>query len=870
MTKFRLMTLPKLAALMVLSAPAMAAPRDVYVVPFSHLDFFWGGTREECLARGNRILAKAIAIARQNPSFRFLMEDEDFVANYVESHAGTPELADLKRLVRDGRIEISPKWAGIFQDLPDGEILTRNFIYGKRYAQDVFGVDPKTAHIGDLPGYTPQYPQILQQTRTPYMVMTRMGPPEHPLFYWKAPDGSRELVWFSLKGYGWGAQLGLADDITPEREAKIKQDIAEIGPLTSAPIFMNWGSDLYTPTERLVPNLATLNQNIPALKMAFSTPDEYFERVAGTPNLPVLSGEIPSAWPNIVSSLPHMWPLVVPATATLEAAERFAAVNYALGYADYPEATLDFLWKKLIESTDHNHDGQGGIIGDTRKADYSRLSIIRGGEILRDSLRNIAERVRIPVSPSVPVVVFNPEGWQRDDVVRSHLTIFGDVVPGRINEYRKGLRLVDETGANIPFHVDQSSDNISRALDISFVARRVPALGYKTYYLKPAADFEKSPEAAKIVLDSVNDTKDPRRPYGSDVMENDFYRVSVDKATGRVTLFDKQLNRDVVKAMEVSALEEQGGNYVGVEPLSGRTIYTTVDRVDVEENNGVRATLKIVGHLADIPVTQRLSLWQGLKRLDIENTVDWRKVRYLRIEQVVPYQIHDARIQYGVPFGSNAAENLIPNSGPHFWDEISKDSWLNARHIQDWISAGAPDWELTMATDHQFVRLDGGVFRGEMLRGTKATSVKIVSDNGVDSMHYPPPGTYTFKYSITSGSGDWRTRKSYRTGLNFNNPLLPVSVVDDVTHKTLPPSQSFLEASSENIVLSAVKKAGRGSDIIVRWYENEGVAANPNVLFLGKPVNAEPVNLLEEPAAKGVATGLRPFEIKTLRLPVRR
>lgn len=203
----------------------------------------------------------------------------------------------------------------------------------------------------------------------------------------------------------------------------------------------------------------------------------------------MLSGEIPSSWPNIVSSLPHLWPLVIPAAAILEAAERFANINYALGYADYPENTLDFLRKKLIESTNHSHDGQGGKVGDTRKGDYARLSIIRGGESLRDSLRNIAERVKIPIHPSEPLVVFNPKGWTRDDIVKAHLTLYGDVVPARTDDYRKGMRLVDENGAEVPFHVDKSSENISRALEISFVAKDVPALGYKTYYLKPAQNM---------------------------------------------------------------------------------------------------------------------------------------------------------------------------------------------------------------------------------------------------------------------------------------------------------------------------------------------------------------------------------------------
>ncbi len=44
-----------LAAILLTVSPALCAEQgvDVYFVPFSHLDFYWGGTREECLARIN-------------------------------------------------------------------------------------------------------------------------------------------------------------------------------------------------------------------------------------------------------------------------------------------------------------------------------------------------------------------------------------------------------------------------------------------------------------------------------------------------------------------------------------------------------------------------------------------------------------------------------------------------------------------------------------------------------------------------------------------------------------------------------------------------------------------------------------------------
>jgi alpha-mannosidase len=850
-------------ALMAELAFGPGGAREVYVVPFSHLDFFWGGTREECLARGNRIIAKAIRLAGDHPEFRFLLEDDDFVANYVESHTGSEELAALKRLVKEGRIEIAPKWAAIFQDLPDGEVLARNLMYGKRFARSVFGVDPKTAHLGDLPGYTPQYPQILLKSDIPYMVMARMGPSDKSLFYWQSPDGSRALVWFTLKGYGWGSHLGLHGDLDDRRHQIIEKEVSEVGQTTSAPLFMNWGTDLWAPNEKLIENV----RRLPGFH--FSTPDEYFAKVSQSmKNIPSLSGEIPSSWPNVVSSLPHMWPLVIPATNTLREAEEFAAINHSLHYAEYPQREFDFLWKKLIESTDHNHDGQGGQIGDDRKKSYSELAIIRGGEILCDMLRNIAERVEIPVAGGRPIVVFNSLGWKRGDVVNAHVTLYGDVSPGDLGALRNGLRLVDERGEPVPFFVREYSENISRAIEIVFVARNVPSLGYRTYYVLPADAAENGEPAARIKLDRENDLKDPRRPPGADEVENRFYRVTIDKATGRLSVFDKALNRDVVRGMEIVATEERGGNYVGIEPVSGRTIPNSIDLAEVEESNAVRVAYRISGHTIDIPVVQRLILYGDSKRIDLENTVNWSRPHYVRLEQLFPCAEPGMRIQYGIPFGSNSAENLLPNSGPHLSDEITKDSWLGARHVQDWIFAGNSEWGVTVATDHQFMRLDGSTLRAEMVRGTRFTSVRVVRDQKVGSLEYPPPGTYRFHYSLSSGAGDWRANKPYQAGMNLNHALIPVSVVDDVSRKYLPPVQSFLPIAADGLVLSAVKKADADSEIVLRFYENSGKTVTTPIPFLGTNRRFREVNLLEEdlPNAEQQILTVRPYEIKTIRL----
>ena len=850
-----------------LIAQAPRAPVEIDVVPFSHLDFFWGGTREECLARGNQIIAKAVQIARRHPEFRFLIEDVNFTSNYVESHKAAPELEEFKSLVKEGRIEVAPKWAAIFQNIVSGEVHARNFFYGKRYARTVLDVDPKVAHLGDLPGYTPQFPQLAVKSGIPYMVMTRMGPRDKSLFYWKSPDGSKVLLWHTISHYGWGSHLGLHEEITAQRRQAIQEQVERVRATFNGPIFMSWGSDLWAPTDKLVENVRLFEKELPGMKFRFSTPTEFFLRVANLP-APEVTGEIPSSWPNVSSSLAHMWPLVLPATNTLLAAERFAALNQALGYAGYPQAELDFLWMKLIESTDHNHDGQGGKTGDDRKIEYSRLSIERGGEILRDSLRNIAERVEFSVPNSHAIVVFNPLGWKRDDVVRAHATLYGPVAPRDLDDYKRGLRLVDEKGEPVPFHIEEYSENISRALVFSFIARDVPSLGYRTYYLVPGESSETPSPVAQYTPDAASDRREPRRPMGADVLENRFYRLTVDKPTGRVTVFDKELDRDVAKDLEVVAVEEKGGNYIGIEPLSGRTLVNAIDSVRLEENNGFRAVMRIDGRIADIPVTQRYILYRDAKRVDLENTVEWRRPRFVRVQQLFPYAQANAKIQYGIPYGALDSEEVMANAAPRMPDEITKESWLASRQIQDWIWAGASEWGLTIAADHQLIKLSPGVLRAEMLRGSRFSSVKVVRGEEVTSLLYPPPGTYHFRFSLSSARGDWKTAKSYRTGMSFNNPLIPVQVVDGISRKTLPPVRSFLGFDSEHLVLSALKKADQDSSMILRFFEMEGTAAETGVEFLGRRVRVQEVNILEEAAGQAVQSSVRtaPSEIKTLKL----
>jgi alpha-mannosidase len=176
---------------------------------------------------------------------------------------------------------------------------------------------------------------------------------------------------------------------------------------------------------------------------------------------------------------------------------------------------------------------------------------------------------------------------------------------------------------------------------------------------------------------------------------------------------------------------------------------------------------------------------------------------------------------------------------------------------------------LTVAADRQVITLTDGVIRAGMLRGTYS-AVDVTRLDKTYLVQMPPVGTYVFHHSLSSGQGNWAAAKSYRAGMALNNPMLPVSAADELSQKSLPTNQSFCSFESDNLVVSALKKAESGPGIVLRVYEIEGSPAESKVDFLGQTRRLHEGNLLEEELSSGGQQTLKagPYEIKTFKLAI--
>lgn len=258
----------------------------VYIIPGSHLDLFWMGTSEECLKKGAEILKKAIEICESNSEFRFLIDSVVFVEYLIKNFPDYKE--KLKRLIKEERIEVAADYVDRLENQLGGESLIRQVIFGKKLLKEILDLDSVTAHHPDLPGVTPQMPQIYQKCGVKYYLYGRGGFPDGLIYNWQSPDKSSIIACHYPRHY---AYYKIEDII--ENYDKIKRGF----PLYV--ILAGLSGDLAEPntmggyTEKLTEILPRLNSE--SIEFRLGIPSSIMKPYEDI-SLPTKSGEIPSVW----------------------------------------------------------------------------------------------------------------------------------------------------------------------------------------------------------------------------------------------------------------------------------------------------------------------------------------------------------------------------------------------------------------------------------------------------------------------------------------------------------------------------------------------------------------------------------------------
>lgn len=847
----------------------------VFIVPFSHLDLFWTGTREECLSRGNAIIGRALDLLERFPEFRFLVETMNFLEHYLSCHPQDEER--VRRLAQEGRLELAPLWSGIYQNLPGGETLVRNIVLAKRWTAERFAVDPEVAHFGDLPGFTLQFPQIAAQSGIRHALLSRGGPASAPLFHWRAPDGSSILSYYVVGGY---AVLAVRTDWHKDYAALAAGPMQELldgaGGGQPYPALRHWGCDLYAPHENLVLNARRWNaERSPQLR--FATFREYFAAVAATPGLPALQGELPSAWPNIESSWPDVWPEDLPCEAALRLAEFLCAACRVHGWRDLPRRELADAWRALLDGMDHNQNGQGG-----RRADADKLQLKKHARYAAERIRDrmaarLAAAVPAPSADAIPVVVFNPLSWRRDGLVSVRVAVFGVERSSDIAAWDGGARLVDAQGRTVPYAVLARSEALSLGLEIAFPARDVPAAGWATWWLVPGANpLDAARTCTAIIRDEDADrdpantwryTPDrsvqagPRRHMGRHVYTTTRLRLAIDAVTGEIDLDDAD-GRPLLRRMRIEAVEERRGNYIFDMTPSGRIFPTILDAVETLEDNAVWCRIRLRGTVHGMGWSQILTLRPDSDEIAVENEIAWGEPRWIRIQQLFPWAGDGSEVRYGVPFGSVRFPEVMPGEVAQNSDEVPAELGARLRLARHWVDVGGGQAGLTVGADHRMWEFEGATLRAYMVRGAGyCAGIERGADGAARNIARPPPGTYRFRYLLRPRRAALAAAASYRCGWELDNPLHAVPVCGRRPGVAGPGRESLLDFSDQPLVATAIKPAEDGDAVVARVYDagGSGCALAPPAIA-GSAARA--CDLLER--GRAAVGALRPHGIASL------
>lgn len=176
----------------------------VYAVGHGHLDLAWLWPVRETKRKAIRTFSNALYEAEQEKDYVF-NGSQPQQYEFIKENA--PELfSRIQEAAKNGNIEPQGgMWVEPDTNLPCGESLIRQCVYGKTYFKEHFGKDVKTLWLPDVFGYTAALPQIIKKCgmenfMTIKLSWNNINQFPHHTFRWTGLGNSEVLVHMPPEG----------------------------------------------------------------------------------------------------------------------------------------------------------------------------------------------------------------------------------------------------------------------------------------------------------------------------------------------------------------------------------------------------------------------------------------------------------------------------------------------------------------------------------------------------------------------------------------------------------------------------------------------------------------------------------------------
>ena len=791
----------------------------------THIDVAWLWTIDQVRQKSCRSFATVLKLMEEYPNYHFMSSQPKLYSFVKERH---PEVYEkIRQRVKEGRWEPEGgMWVEADCNLTSGESLVRQFLFGKRFFKEEFGVDNKILWLPDVFGYSAAMPQILKKCGIDYFMTTKLAWNEfnkvpYDTMNWEGIDGS-EVFTHMITTLGVGqpetsffttyngmlhpdAIMGGWDRY---QNKDINNDIL---------ISYGYGDGGGGPTRRMLETSKRMEKGIkgvPKVRQAFARTyfDELHEKVKDSKRLPTWIGELYFEFHRgTYTSMARNTRGNRKSEYAMMELELLSVLAENAGKA-YPTEELNRMWEMILTNQFHDILPGSSIheVYEQTKKEYA--------EIAETSAKLIGERMEaLCGTKDESVTVWNTLGHRRNDVV-----VLGETAAEAM------------TDGTTVYPVQQTKDGAI------VYAENLPSKGYQV--LRPTSG------AAAETPFAVTEAGEGY------TLETPFYTIQIDANGEFTSLFDKENDREVLQSgttgNELRIYEDKPLQYsawnLDIFHTEKSWKVEGVRRMEWTENGPVRATLEIEREVMDTVIRQQIHFYAKDRRIDFETYVDWKFAEHV-LKVHFPVDVHSDEATFDIQFG-NVTRKLHTNTS---WDqarfEVCGHKWAD-------ISEGS--YGVSLMNDCKY---------GYSMKNRVMTQTLIKS--GTEPNLTADQEEHFFTYSLYPHAGTWREAGTEQEALNLN---VPAKAVAGAAEKD---RMEFLSVDKRDVVLETVKKAEDGDGVIVRLYEVENARTKVTLHCAEAIASAEETDLLENPieGALGVKENeieltIKPYEIRTIRI----
>ena len=547
----------------------------LHMIGNAHIDPVWLWRWTDGCAEAISTCWAAIDRLEEGTEFVFTRGEAQIYA-WIEE-LDPPLFARIKEYVAAGRwIVVNGWWIQPDCNLPSGEALIRQALYGKRYFSDRFDVDVPVGFNVDSFGHAATFPMLLRHTGSSAYVFMRPGPHEMTLpanlFDWQSPDGS-VVTAFRIRD-AYSTMSG-----TTPLDKKITQQLA-MSAAEGQPYmcFYGVGNHGGGPTKK---DIATIVEaKAKGLDVTFSDPNRYFRELPPG-HRPTVDQELQFHAIGCYSAAGKLKALNRRAEARLTQAEAAAALAFRVTGAPYPRAELEKLWRSVLFNQFHDTLGGTSIESACEDSADDFDAVLSGAAtIVNASIRHL-DRTISPVSDPTDATVllanFNPE----------NLDGICEVEPWTDFDTASTRLLIDEDGAEVPFQYvspDAKTEGLQR---LAFRAV-VPGYGYRLLRFARRANGSAAP--------SVSFGRPAAR--GQLTFETAGWRLEIDGVTGAIArLINKQTGLSVFTgaAHAGTIVDDPSDTWShGLDRFGVDGERTVLESVNLLEEGAIRTAIEVI------------------------------------------------------------------------------------------------------------------------------------------------------------------------------------------------------------------------------------------------------------------------------------